>query len=86
MKATKSLSEDVVIGVSGTMKKGIIKQKMKKRWQKQWYEERKGRWFYKIQRKTAEMRQLNHNLDLGSRLFLRGKSHTGKWDCNMVKW
>lgn len=56
MKATKSLSEDVVIGVSGTTKKGIIKQKMKERWQKQWYEERKGRWFYKIQRKTAEMR------------------------------
>lgn len=31
-----------------------------------------------------EMRQLNHNLDLGSRLFLTGKSHTGKWDCNMA--
>lgn len=30
---------------------------MKERWQNQWEKERKRRWFYKIQRKTGEMRR-----------------------------
>jgi len=36
--------------------KSIIKQCLKKRWQKQWEEEKKGQWFSKIQRKVGEMR------------------------------
>jgi len=36
--------------------KSIIKQCLKKRWQKKWEKERKGGWFYKIQRKVGEMR------------------------------
>lgn len=40
--------------------KANIKQKLKERWQKQW-EERTGRWFYKIQRDVGKMRYIVRN-------------------------
>ena len=44
------------IDICQTEIKGIIKQKVKERWQKQQEEERKGRWFYTVQRRVGEMR------------------------------
>jgi len=47
---------DVEVNMSKMEMKSIIKQCLKKRWQKQWEEEKKGQWFSKIQRKVGEMR------------------------------
>lgn len=47
---------DVTVNISKMEIKGIIKQKLKKRWQMQWEEKRKGLWFYKIQKRVGEMR------------------------------
>ena len=41
---TKKSIIDISINIGKTKIKGIIKQILNRRWQKQWEEERKGRW------------------------------------------
>ena len=67
--------------------KSIVKQKLKEKWLKQWEEERKGRWFYRVQRKVGEMRCAGKNRRdetiisrLKSTLFKICKHDTGR--CN----
>ncbi len=70
----------------------IIKKRLKERWQKQWDKEKKGRWFYRIQRKVGEMRSAGKNrrdervisrmgfghTRLNSTLYKMGKHDTGR--------
>lgn len=74
--------------------KSIIKLEMRGRWQKQWEEERKGRWLYKIQRRVGERRATGRSrregvvvsrmrfghTGLNSTLLLMGKHNSGKCD------
>ena len=53
---TKKSIIDISINIGKTKIKGIIKQILNRRWLKQWEEERKERWFYRVQRKVGEMR------------------------------
>lgn len=55
-EAAKTPMVDMDISVSRKKIKIRIRHKMKERCQKPWEEERKGRRFYKIQRKAGEIR------------------------------
>ena len=55
-KGTKRNHIDITVPFSKTEMKPTIKHKLRERWQKQWEEERKGRWLYRIQRKVGVMR------------------------------
>lgn len=93
-EATKRPMVDM--DISGTEIKSRIWHKMKERCQKQWEEERKGRCFYRIQRKIEEIRSTGTNgkeetvisplrfghTSLNNTLFLMGKHRTGECDCS----
>ena len=82
------------VNISKMEGKNIIKRSMKERWQKRWEEERKGRWFYNIQRKVGEVRGAGRNrreetvitrlrlghTGLNGALYRIGKHDTGR--CN----
>lgn len=55
-KAVRNSLVDFVVKFSKTEIKYLITQPMKDKWKKQWEKAKKGRWFYKIQQKTGEMR------------------------------
>ncbi|XP_037536736.1 uncharacterized protein LOC119413748 [Nematolebias whitei] len=93
-EATKHNSVEIEVKFSRAEIKSITKQRMREKWQKQWEEERKGRWFYIIQRKVGEMRRAERNrreetvisrlrfghTGLNRTLFIIGKHNTGKCD------
>uniref|UniRef100_A0A1A8H245 RNase H type-1 domain-containing protein n=1 Tax=Nothobranchius korthausae TaxID=1143690 RepID=A0A1A8H245_9TELE len=72
--------------------KCIIWQEMRKKWQKQWEEERRGRWLYNIQRRVGGMRDTGRSrreevvisrlrfghTGLNTTLFMIGKHNTGQ--------
>ena len=93
-EATKNSCIDLVVSCSKTEINSIIKQRLKERWQKQWEEERKGRWFYRVQRKVGEIKSTGRNrrdkiesiisrlrFGLNSSLFIIGKHGTGRCEC-----
>uniref|UniRef100_A0A3B5Q0T1 Reverse transcriptase domain-containing protein n=1 Tax=Xiphophorus maculatus TaxID=8083 RepID=A0A3B5Q0T1_XIPMA len=55
--ASKYSDIDILVPFSREEIKSIIKQKVKERWQRQWEEDRTGRWLYSIQRKVGAMRR-----------------------------
>ena len=57
-EATKNNDIDIVVSLSKTEIKSRIRQE---RWKKQWEEERKGRWFYRVQRTVGGMRCAGRN-------------------------
>lgn len=91
-EATRRSQVDLNIKFSRGEMKDTIKKKMRERWQKRWEEERTGRWFYSIQRKTGDMRRTERNrreetiisrlrfghTGLNSTLFIIGKHQTGR--------
>lgn len=64
-KCTKKAREkgkiDMTVAFSKRQIKSIVKHKMKQRWQKQWEEEKTGRWYYGIQRQVGGMRKSSGN-------------------------
>ena len=93
-EATKCEEIELRINISKMEGKNIIKRKMKEKWQKRWEEERKGRWFYKIQRKVGEARETGRSrreetvisrlrfghTGLNASLFIVQKHDTGRCD------
>ena len=93
--AISQSKSDIRIDMSKTEVKSIIKRKIREDWQKQWEEDIKGRWLYRIQRKVGEIRgkigrnriekriitrlRLGHT-GLNSTLRLMGKHETGRCD------
>jgi len=93
--AISQSKSDIRIDMSKTEVKSIIKRKIREDWQKQWEEDIKGRWLYRIQRKVGEIRgkigrnriekriitrlRLEHT-GLNSTLRLMGKHETGRCD------
>ncbi len=90
--AVKNNDINVIVNLSKSEIKSIIKKRLKERWQKQWDKEKKGRWFYRIQRKVGEMRSAGKNrrdeivisrmrfghTRLNSTLYKMGKHDTGR--------
>ncbi|XP_037531102.1 uncharacterized protein LOC119408373 [Nematolebias whitei] len=63
-RAAKAATKDQInftISISKSEVRTIVKQKLKGKWQKQWEEEHKGRWYYRIQRQVGEMRRGGRN-------------------------
>ncbi|XP_027861616.1 uncharacterized protein LOC114137195 [Xiphophorus couchianus] len=93
-QASKYSDIDILVPFSREEIKSIIKQKVKERWQRQWEEDRTGRWLYSIQRKVGAMRRTGQNRKeetvisrlrfghtrLNSNLFKIGKHRTGSCD------
>lgn len=76
-EATKYTTVDLLINFSKTEMRDIVKQRIKEKWQKQWDEERKGRWFYRVQNKVGGMRTAGRNRN-EERVISRLKlGHTG---------
>ncbi len=92
--AVKNNDINVIVNLSKSEIKSIIKKRLKERWQKQWDKEKKGRWFYRIQRKVGEMRSAGKNrIDeivisrmrfgntrLNCTLYKMGKHDTGRYE------
>lgn len=85
---------DMAVSVGQAEIRSMVRQGMRARWQKQWEEERKGRWLYKIQRRVGGMRNAGRtrreeviisrlrfgHTGLNGTLFLIVKHSTGKCD------
>ncbi len=61
MESTKRSKIDLKVNISTTEIKGIIKQRLKERQQKQWEEERKGTWVHRVRRQVGEIRCARRN-------------------------
>lgn len=93
-EATNHRIVDLAVICGQAEVKSIIKLEMRGRWQKQWEEERRGRWLYKIQRGVGVRRATGRSkraeevvsrlrfghTGLNSTLFLIGKHDSGKGD------
>uniref|UniRef100_A0A8C2HUK7 Uncharacterized protein n=1 Tax=Cyprinus carpio TaxID=7962 RepID=A0A8C2HUK7_CYPCA len=91
-EAIKNNGINLSVSISKNEIKSIIKERLKVRWQKQWDMEKKGRWFYRIQRKVGEMRSAGKNrrdeivisrmrfghTRLNGTLYKMGKHDTGR--------
>lgn len=91
-EAAKSSCSKVEVNISKT--ESIIKKRLKERWQKEWEEDRKGRWFFRVQSKVGEMRCAGGNrrdetvisrlrfghTGLNGMLWKIGKHDTGRCD------
>ncbi len=85
--AVKNNDINLIVNLSKSEIKSIIKKR-----QKQWDKEKKGRWFYRIQRKVGEMRSAEKNrrdemvisrmrfghTRFNSTLYKMGKHDTGR--------
>ena len=76
-EAAENSCTDVSVSLSKAETKSIMKQRLKEMWQKQWEEDRKGVWFYQIQRKLGETRCAGRSRREGTIILKLRFGHTG---------
>ncbi len=68
-KEAKAAVKNNDINIIVNLSKSEIKKRLKERWQKQWDKEKKGWWFYRIQRKVGDILQNDSRNECYSFIF-----------------